>query len=404
MNKSRYTWGAVLFFLVIFGMFFWIGIDSGSVLDSIRTSYKANRPEQPTVLDKVTLTIDATEKALNESADRAHGFIQLFGGVQKLLDKRVIEDANPENTVVRLDNGKLQFVSQGAEQVDVSAEADALISLNKTLEEAEIPLLFMAAPSKIREGKEGLPVIAKEYGNAQMDQLVDQIQQGGVETLDFRTVFDALPNFDDYFFKTDHHWRPEGAFLAFQVLCDRLRDQYGISVDSRFTDPAEYESTVYKNVFLGSQGKRIGTWYAGVDDITLIAPRFETNLTYEVPLEQIQRTGDYRDSVIFRERVEQRDYFNSNPYTMYAGGDYDLARVENHLNTNGPDIVMVRDSYACALTPFLSLACSTLETVDLRHFKGSLTDYLLERKPDMVLFLYTTATTNSPAMFQFSNS
>lgn len=401
MKKSRYTWSAVLFFLVIFGMLVWIGMDGKSVWNSIQAEYQANRPEEATLLDKVTRTIQATEGALNESADRAHGFIQIFGGVQRLLGKRVIEDANPETMVVKLDNGKLQFVSKGAKQQDVSEEADALVQLNETLKDADIPLLFLAAPSKVREGKEGLPVITTEYGNAQMNQLIAQARQGGVEVLDFREEFDGLSNFDDYFFNTDHHWRPEGAFFAFQILCDRLRTQYGFEMEDRLTDPEQYETTVYKDVFLGSQGKRMGTLYAGVDDISLIAPKFETNLTYRVPLEQIERTGDYRESVIFPERVEAVDYFGGNPYTMYAGGDYDLAQVINHENPDGPHILMIRDSYACAMTPFLSLACSTLETVDLRHFTGSVTDYILESRPDMVLFLYTTATTNTPAMFQF---
>ena len=401
MKKSRYTWSAVLFFLVIFGMMIWIGLDGKSVWNSIRTEYQVGRPENATFLDKITLTINATEGALNKSADRTHGFIQLFGGVQRLLGKRVIEDANPETMVVKLDNGKLQFVSKGAVQQDVSHEADALIQLKDTLAREEIPLLFMAAPSKLREGQEGLPVITTEYGNRQMNQLVETARQGGVEVLDFRAEFDGRSDFDAYFFTTDHHWRPEGAFLAFQILCDRLRTQYGFAIEDRLTDPEQYETTVYEDIFLGSQGKRMGTLYAGVDDISLIAPKFETNLTYRVPLEQIERTGAYEESVMFPERVETVDYFGGNPYTLYAGGDYNLAQVENHENPGGPHILMVRDSYACAMTPFLSLACSTLETVDLRYFTGSLTDYILERKPDMVLFLYTTATTNTPAMFEF---
>ncbi len=402
MKKRRYTWSAILCLLVLFGMFGWIVSDAESVWASIREGYRENKTEEVTFLNRIIWTIDATEGALNESADRTHGFIQLFGGVQRLLGKRVIEDANPETMVVRLDNGKLQFVSKDAEQQDVSEEARSLVALNDTLEQAGIPLLFMAAPSKVREGKEGLPEVTTEYGNAQMNQLVSLVEEGGVEVLDFRRTFDRLSNFDDYFFNTDHHWKPEGAFLAFQTLCAYLEEQYGFSIDDALVDPDQYEFTVYEDIFLGSQGKRVGTFYAGVDDITLIAPRFETRLTYRVPLAQIDRTGDYRETVIFQDRVATTDYFGGNPYTLYAGGDYDFAKVINHNNPDGPHILLVRDSYACALTPFLSLACGTLETIDLRYFQDSLTEYILENKPDIVLFLYTTATTNTPAMFQFS--
>lgn len=402
MKKRRHTWSAVLCLLVLLGMFAWITFDAGSIWGTIRAEYLANKPEHAAFLDKVTLTIGATEGALNQSADRNHGFIQMFGGIQNLLGKRVIEDANPDTIVVRLDNGKLQFISKNAQQEDVSDKAQSLIALDQTLDHAGVPLLFMAAPSKVREGNEGLPVVTKEYGNAQMDQLVSLAEQGGVDVLDLRETFNGLSNFDDYFFNTDHHWKPEGAFLAFQTLCTRLEGRYGFSIDDHIVDPDQYETTVYEDIFLGSQGKRIGTLYAGVDDISLIAPKFETNLTYRVPLEQIERTGDYRDSVIFRERVESVKYFGDNPYAMYAGGDYDYAQVINHQNRGGPHILLVRDSYACAMTPFLSLACSTLETIDLRYFQGSLTEYIQKDKPDLVLFLYTTATTSTPSMFQFS--
>ena len=111
MKKRRYTWSAILCLLVLFGMFGWIVSDAESVWASIREGYRENKTEEVTFLNRIIWTIDATEGALNESADRTHGFIQLFGGVQRLLGKRVIEDANPETMVVRLDNGKLQFVS-----------------------------------------------------------------------------------------------------------------------------------------------------------------------------------------------------------------------------------------------------------------------------------------------------
>jgi hypothetical protein len=397
----RHTWSAVLCLLVFWGMFGWIAADGGAVWESIRGKYLAGRPEHPTLLDKATLAIGAAEGALNKSADRSHGFIQLFGGVQNLLGKRVIEDADPDSMVVRLKNGKLQFVSQKAAQQDVSDEAEALVALKQSMDKTDTPLLFMAAPSKVQAGGGALPVVTKEYGNAQMDQLISLAGQGGVDVLDLRETFAGLSNYDDYFFNTDHHWKPEGAFLAFQTLCPILESRYGISVDEKIPDSDQYEITVYRNIFLGSQGKRVGTLYGGVDDISLIAPKFKTNLTYRVPLEQIERTGDYRDSVIFQERVQSVDYFGGNPYVLYAGGDYNYAQVINHENQDGPYILLVRDSYACAMTPFLSLACGTLETVDLRFFQGSLAEYIQTNKPDLVLFLYTTATTNTPAMFRF---
>ena len=93
------------------------------------------------------------------------------------------------------------------------------------------------------------------------------------------------------------------------------------------------------------------------------------------------------ETILFPERVAERDYYSGNPYTYYSGGDYDLLTIENHLNPDGPAILLVRDSMACAVTPFLALGCSTLTQVDTRYYEGNVADLALELRPDLVLIL-----------------
>ena len=154
-----------------------------------------------------------------------------------------------------------------------------------------------------------------------------------------------------------------------------------------------------EDFFLGSQGKRVGTLYAGTDRLTLYTPKFETQLTYACPFYAIDRRGPFQTSVCFPERVARRDWFGGNPYTYYAGGDYPLATVTNHLNPDGPRIVLLRDSFACALTPFLALSCSELVTIDLRYFSGDLLDTVVKLEPDLVLSLMTAGSTGNAALF-----
>ena len=125
-----------------------------------------------------------------------------------------------------------------------------------------------------------------------------------------------------------------------------------------------------EHFFLGSQGKRVGSLYAGADDITLYTPKFDSELTYSCPAYGFTRIGPFETSVCFPERVARQDWFNGNPYTYYAGGDYPIATITNHKNPDGPRVVLLRDSFACALTPFLALSCSELTTIDLRYFEG----------------------------------
>lgn len=173
-----------------------------------------------------------------------------------------------------------------------------------------------------------------------------------------------LPSFP----QPHHHWTPEAGFLACQTIAETLRRDYGFTIPGKYTDERFFTRTFYSDYFLGSQGKRVGSLYAGVDDIELWVPTFHTNFTYSIPIYDMERTGPFEESLLFPERVEERDYFGGNPYTLYAGGDYPMGRIYNEVHPEGKRILLLRDSYACALTPFLALSCGELITIDLRYF------------------------------------
>ena len=158
--------------------------------------------------------------------------------------------------------------------------------------------------------------------------------------MDLRPLFEENGIYSNWFFRTDHHWKPEAAFFAWQALTDELEERYGLAADPVFlTDPANWDTRVLEHFFLGSQGKRVGSLYAGADDITLYTPKFDSELTYSCPAYGFTRTGPFETSVCFPERVARQDWFNGNPYTYYAGGDYPIATITNHKNPDGPRVV-----------------------------------------------------------------
>ena len=97
-----------------------------------------------------------------------------------------------------------------------------------------------------------------------------------------------------------------------------------------------------------------------------------------------------------------QDYFNGNPYLTFAGGDLAKATAVNHLNPDGPTVVMIRDSFGCAITPFFALQCGKLVTIDLRAFGDrDLMAEIVDIDPDFVLMLYNPGTLLSDNMFEF---
>ena len=360
------------------------------------------------VRDKdVMAFVDGAESAVNQDLDREHWFIQLYGGVQRLSGRRIVEDAVSENTVARLSTGALNFVDldgQAGAGPQVKENAAATADFARALGELGIPYLYLCAPQKLQRGVQLLPEPLAESGNASADAFLAELERQGTDYLDLRPLFESNGIYASWFFRTDHHWKPEAAFFAWQELAGVLADRYGFPADPALTDPASWQTEVLEDFFLGSQGKRVGSLYGGVDDFPLYIPRFDTDLTYACPSYGFTRTGAFETSVCFPERVAERDWFNGNPYTYYAGGDYPLATITNHNNPDGPRIVLLRDSFACALTPFLALSCSELVTIDLRYFDGELLETVGSYDPDLVLTLYTASTTGQTALFDYDKT
>ena len=351
----------------------------------------------------VLTLLEEGESAINQDLDRDHYFIQLYGGVQRLSGRRLILDATQSTHVVKREDGSLNFVYlPTAPSQEVVPNARQTVLLRDYLDTLDIPMLFVLAPQKIERDNDLLPTGVADYNNDNATRYLDALAQEGVDYLDLRPVFEATGDYAGWFFRTDHHWRPEGAFLAFQEVAALLEDRYGWATEDFLTDESSYEKIVYEDFFLGSQGKRVGSLYAGVDDITRYSPKFDTSLTYSILDSGTVREGRFDESVLFPERVEQQDWFNGNPYTLYSGGDYGFARMVNHNNPTGPKILLIRDSFACAFAPFLALSCSELITVDLRYLEsGALPETIARESPDLVMFLYTAGTTALPNMYSF---
>ncbi len=344
--------------------------------------------------------LSTADAAANSALDKGHLFIELYGGVQALSDRTVVEDVDPQYSVVKLTDGTVTFIN--AEPKDVTGHGRAVVRLAQALEEREVPLLYVQAPQKLQENDDRLPTGVTDYGNDYADQILGVLAENNVATLDLReTLADTGRDWSSFFFRTDHHWTPEAAFTAHQTLAQVLETDYGFTIPEENTDSAAFTRTNLSDFFLGSQGKRVGSLYAGVDDIEVWTPNFDTDFTYSIPIYDMERTGPFEESLLFPERIEEKDFFNGNPYTLYAGGDYPMARIYNELSPDRPRIMLLRDSYACVLTPFLALDCGELITVDLRYFHDDLLTYVDWLEPDLVIVMYTAGSAALDELFDF---
>lgn len=377
--KKKVT--CIVFLIIIFTLPIISGLNKS--LNMYRTIDKSDGINLSEVYKCVEAGVDGATKL-----DRyKNAFINYNGLFQKLIGRRTVEDIDKDNKIIKLNNDKLTFVSSSLN--DATSKANSIKKLNDYLKKENIPLLYVQAPSKISKYEDELPKGVKSYDNEYADNYISQISDE-IDVIDLREeMYNDGLNQADYFFNTDHHWTPEGAFYGFQKVSLLLKEKYGFKFDKKFTDLNNYDKIVYEDWFLGSQGKRVGKYYAGVDDISLYIPKFETNFYNSLPADNYNRSGEWSDALISKHHIDKKDYFKANPYAMYIGGDYSLNIIKNNLSQNDKKVLLIRDSFGCAFTPFLSLICSELDTVDFRYYKqGSIIDYIEESKPDIVIALF----------------
>lgn len=361
--------------------------------------------------ERITKKTAAAENAVQTALTDQHALIQLYGGFQTLTGRTVVEDtAESSYSVVRLNNGLLAFTTP--ETAAAATQTAALKRIQLALADRDIPLLYLQAPSKAGPDSDDLPYGVTDTSNPNVELLLPLLEEAGIDYLDLRQILqEAGGSWDNWFYTTDHHWNQEAAFTAFQALCAKLTDydqtsivsrgtkRHPITIDEKWARRESYDVTTLPDAFLGSQGKRVGALYAGIDDFDLWTPKHPTLLSYTAtsPFSY----GDAEKTILFPARLEETDLFKSNPYTYYSGGDYSFARITNYYNPQGPKIMLVRDSFACALTPYLAYACSEVTTLDPRYFHADFLHYVDWVDPDLVLVMFAPGNLRSADAFDF---
>ena len=383
---------AVLFLLIIFSMLIvTISKNYNEIKESI------NQILQNSERTKYENFIQLTQKSdniLNENLILKSEYVDLYGLVQNVLQKKYIQDSTDRTRdVIKTNENMLTFVQKKENMV---IRAKKIADLNKKLEEYNIPLIYIQAPYKVRKSEE-LPIGINDYANENADTLLEELEKEDVDILDFREKFKDK-NIKDEYFVTDHHWKIRTAFEASNYITDILNKKYEFNIDEFYMNIDNYYCINKENSFLGSIGKRVGKYYDGVDDFEYILPKFPTD--FKVIKNDVTKQGTFEDTIIVKELLENED-IQTNRYACYFGGDYPEIKIENNNVLSNKKILVIQDSYGLALSSILTLRVKELRTIDLRHFEGKEVEYIKEYNPDIVIIMYNPSAFYIEKIFDF---
>jgi hypothetical protein len=341
-------------------------------------------------------TKDSLEQGITGNMFAKEMYIDWYGFVEKIAGRRYIRDTNPSNVVVKDNHDFLQFITFKA---DSTKKAEELAEIKAQLDQKDIPLLFVQTPLKIIEDFTVLPEAVEDYSNSNTDAFLKALDEKVIDYLDLRQAAeeDQLDK-ASLFFRTDHHWRNETAFWAVEKVVEKLKQDYDIVLDEDnfYTDKDNYELTTYEQSFLGSQGRRVGKYYAGIDDYNLITPNFDTK--YRVTINKSDTstvyTGDFSEAILHQTLLGTSKSVYTNRYATYFGGDYPEVIIKNEAAPNDKKILIIKDSFALPFTAFLSTMTSEIRMLDLRYYEAEqLQQYIETFEPNNVLYVYKSINT-----------
>ena len=274
------------------------------------------------------------------------------------------------NNVYFADNDTLitRFDQPAADRV-----TENLNYVNNFVENVDIPVVFSLIPTQACIWADRLPEGAP---NASQTDLMAQAQ-GAVTGATWADVYTPLMEHkdEDIFYRTDHHWTSLGAYYGYTGLASALG-----YTPVPLTD---YTPTVRSTEFYGTVFSSSGVRWVKPDTITTYVP--DDGITV------VSHTYDNSGNPVEEQRALYVESFLSvkDKYSMFLGGNQSLGVVTNTNNPDGPKLLIIRDSYADSLVPFLTAHYSEIHLIDPRYYHLSVKDYVEQNGIDQALVLYS---------------
>ena len=206
--------------------------------------------ENKGILDKYKDKIRHIKEVLQDYCDEyLVGRVKFVEGAyafEKLFQWTLIPYGS-DNGIIIKDDGYMTYVSN---DIDVTDMVNHLEELNSYLEEREIDMLYVQAPSKIDPDNPGLPPGVNDCTNDNIDNLLKGLSVKDIDYLDLRQfIIDEYDNYEDAFYKTDHHWKTTAAFRGAQILIEYMNKKGYTSIDESKIATEKFEIETYEKYF-----------------------------------------------------------------------------------------------------------------------------------------------------------
>ncbi len=241
---------------------------------------------------------------------------------------------------------------------------------------ADLNMYFLLAPNAANILSDKLPgAVTTADQNKYMDEFFEMVKSLGITPIDVRDAFKEAKKDTQLYYRTDHHWTTDGAYLAFGQVNSVMK------LDNKVT----YTDYAVKNDFRGTLASKSG-FVNGMDDAIKIYLPAKDSKGYENSVIYYSDTKEKTTQFYQVDNLATKD-----AYTVFGGSNHPMYTVRTPLDTDR-HLLLIKDSYANSMVPFLSQCFSEIVVVDPRYFYDNIQDIISAESITDVLFLYNANT------------
>lgn len=196
----------------------------------------------------------------------------------------------------------------------------------------------------------------KELENTLKEQFANQ---------NYISLYDQLSNGNDNYYYTDHHWNEAGAKIAYEEISKNVLNK----------EPNTFHYELVSDSFYGTMYSRSGAFWVNPDSIYQIIP--DQDISVNVTYDEL----DTETSIFSEKRLNEKD-----KYMYYLDGNHSHVSITTSIQ-NKRKAIIVQDSYAHILIPYLITEYEQIEVFDPRYYHDSVSSFIDENTD--VYFIYS---------------
>ena len=363
-----------VFFMICFGAFLTYLIKPDAQFSQMENRYLTTRPaiSLQTLLDGTFMS--NFETYCNEQVPLRNALVRGKAAVSQAQFRC-------ENDGVSKGKDGYLFDKTLSRSNQFSKNVSAISNFAKNMSDRQREVYITIAPTSvwINEDKlpKGMPVLDEaECSNELTLALNDGEIDDNVHTVYLYDVLKASEE-KQLYYRTDHHWTSDAAYIAY----GKIMEEMGLKPQ----DISSYARLEARD-FLGTSYAKFKGFGVEADTIGY----------YDFPIKELRLEKQTVNNLYDLQKFDTYDKYGA---FMYGNdGKYEVVCGDEDVE-NGADLIIVKDSYANCLIPYLTMNFNDIIVVDLRYYGSSLNELIDENADAKILLLYNWSFVNEDNHF-----